>query len=90
MDLEEAFYEISSQAIIMDEMINQLRSNQTRIIQEWLALNHSIRPYLSLMQQPAWVNNFSKLSFRVLAEGQDKRHATNAGTNGAASPGRTS
>ena len=72
MDLEEAFYEISSQAIIMDEMINQLRSNQTRIIQEWLALNHSIRPYLSLMQQPAWVNNFLEAFFRVLAEGQDK------------------
>jgi len=56
----------------MNKMINQLRSNQTRIIHDWLALNQSARPCLSLMQQPAWVTNFLEAFFNVLGEGEDK------------------
>lgn len=66
------FGENPSQAIIMDKMIDQLRSNQTRIIQSWLALNQSIRPCLSLMQQPDWVNTFLDAFLNVLTSGNDK------------------
>jgi signal transduction histidine kinase len=56
----------------MDKMINQLRSNQTRIIHEWLVLNQSTRPCLSLMQQPAWMTQFLEAFFGVLNEGNNK------------------
>lgn len=53
-------------------MIDQLRSNQSRILQDWLTLNQSARPVLSLMLQPAWVTTFLEAFLVVLSSGQDK------------------
>lgn len=56
----------------MDKMIEQLRHNQTRIIQDWLVLNQSSRPCLTLMQQPAWASSFLEAFFEVLTAGNDR------------------